>query len=44
MFAALQRAGGNETHAAKLLGNTRRRLYSLLASYGARADEDDAAR
>jgi DNA-binding NtrC family response regulator len=36
VFAALQRAGGNKTHAAKLLGITRRRLYSLLASYGAR--------
>ncbi len=30
--AALVRAGGNKTNAAKLLGVTRRRLYSLLAS------------
>ncbi len=30
--AALERAGGNKTEAAKLLGVTRRRLYSLLAS------------
>ena len=34
VFAALQRAGGNKTHAARLLGITRRRMYSLLASYG----------
>jgi DNA-binding NtrC family response regulator len=32
--AALQRAGGNKTRAARLLGVTRRRLYSLLASHG----------
>ncbi len=32
--AALTRAGGNKTHAARLLGVTRRRLYSLLASHG----------
>ncbi len=30
--AALERAGGNKTEAAKLLGVTRRRLYSLRAS------------
>ncbi len=30
--AALERAGGNKTAAAKLLGITRRRLYSRLAS------------
>jgi len=35
VFAALERAGGNKTHAARLLGVTRRRLYSLLASHGA---------
>jgi two-component system response regulator HydG len=34
VFAALERAGGNKTHAAKLLGITRRRLYTLLAGYG----------
>jgi len=33
IFAALERAGGNKTEAAKLLGVTRRRLYSLLASH-----------
>jgi len=32
ILAALERAGGNKTHAARLLGVTRRRLYSLLAS------------
>jgi DNA-binding NtrC family response regulator len=35
VYAALERAGGNKTHAAKLLGITRRRLYSMLASLGA---------
>jgi transcriptional regulator with PAS, ATPase and Fis domain len=35
VHAALERAGGNKTNAAKLLGITRRRLYSLLASFGA---------
>ncbi|MCM2332826.1 MAG: hypothetical protein NDI82_02650, partial [Anaeromyxobacteraceae bacterium] len=39
--AALERAGGNKTNAAKLLGVTRRRLYSLLASIG-RAGAEDA--
>jgi two-component system response regulator HydG len=32
ILAALERAGGNKTNAARLLGVTRRRLYSLLAS------------
>ena len=36
--AALERAGGNKTHAARLLGITRRRLYSLLASLEASAE------
>jgi DNA-binding NtrC family response regulator len=40
VYAALERAGGNKTHAAKLLGITRRRLYSMLASFGA-AEQDD---
>ena len=35
VFAAIQRSGGNKTNAAKLLGISRRRLYTLLASYGA---------
>jgi transcriptional regulator with PAS, ATPase and Fis domain len=32
LLAALERAGGNKTLAAKLVGVSRRRLYSLLAS------------
>jgi DNA-binding NtrC family response regulator len=32
--AALERAGGNKTRAAQLLGVSRRRLYSLMASHG----------
>jgi two-component system, NtrC family, response regulator HydG len=32
IYAALERAAGNKTQAARLLGITRRRLYSLLAS------------
>ncbi len=35
ILAALGRAGGNKTRAAEMLGITRRRLYSLLASLGA---------
>jgi DNA-binding NtrC family response regulator len=37
--AALERAGGNKTHAARLLGITRRRLYSMLGSSGATPGE-----
>ncbi|HEX9402633.1 MAG TPA: sigma-54 dependent transcriptional regulator [Anaeromyxobacter sp.] len=40
VFAALRRAGGNKTNAARLLGVTRRRLYSLLASLGEEGGED----
>ncbi len=40
IHAALERAGGNKTLAARLLGVTRRRLYSLLASHDSR-DPDD---
>ncbi|GEJ59121.1 sigma-54-dependent transcriptional regulator [Anaeromyxobacter diazotrophicus] len=39
LLAALERAGGNKTHAAQLLGITRRRLYSMLASLGERPPE-----
>ena len=40
LLAALERAGGNKTHAARLLGVTRRRLYSLLASSGGDPGDD----
>jgi len=40
LLAALAKAGGNKTKAASLLGVTRRRLYSLLASSG--GDPGDA--
>ncbi len=33
VLAAVRRAGGNKTNAARLLGVSRRRLYSLLASF-----------
>jgi DNA-binding NtrC family response regulator len=39
ILAALARAGGNKTHAARMLGITRRRLYSLLASHAGEAPE-----
>ncbi|ABS26581.1 sigma-54 dependent transcriptional regulator [Anaeromyxobacter sp. Fw109-5] len=44
LHAALERAGGNKTHAARMLGITRRRLYSLLASHEGGGDlaPDDA--
>ena len=38
LHAALERAGGNKTHAARMLGVTRRRLYSLLASHTGERD------
>jgi DNA-binding NtrC family response regulator len=38
VFAALERARGNKTTAAKLLGISRRRLYTLLASFGGVGD------
>jgi two-component system, NtrC family, response regulator HydG len=38
VFAALERAGGNKAAAARLLGITRRRLYSRLESLGAPTD------
>ncbi len=41
IYAALERAGGNKTHAARMLGITRRRLYSLLASLEAGVGGDD---
>jgi DNA-binding NtrC family response regulator len=37
ILAALARAGGNKAAAARLLGVTRRRLYSLMASHGLEA-------
>ncbi|WP_242353128.1 sigma-54 dependent transcriptional regulator [Anaeromyxobacter sp. SG64] len=43
LHAALERAGGNKTHAARMLGVSRRRLYSLLASHeGEGGPEPDA--
>jgi DNA-binding NtrC family response regulator len=36
LFAALERSGGNKASAARLLGITRRRLYSRLQSLGER--------
>jgi len=39
ILAALERAGGNKTHAAQLLGVSRRRMYSLLAAFGERTSE-----
>ena len=40
--AAIERAGGNKAAAARLLGITRRRLYSTLQSLSARTGEDDS--
>jgi DNA-binding NtrC family response regulator len=39
IFAALERAGGNKTAAARLLGITRRRLYSRLEALGAKEEK-----
>jgi len=41
--AAIERAGGNKAAAARLLGITRRRLYSTLQSLSARTGEDDSS-
>jgi two-component system, NtrC family, response regulator HydG len=44
VFAAIERAGGNKAAAARLLGITRRRLYSMLQTFAAReagADEPE---
>jgi len=42
IHAALERANGNKTQAARYLGITRRRLYSLLASLDAAATPSEA--
>jgi DNA-binding NtrC family response regulator len=42
VLAALERAGGSKTNAAKLLGVTRRRLYSLLESIGRAGAGDES--
>ncbi len=34
LFRAIEKAGGNKTRAAKLLGITRRKLYSMLERFG----------
>jgi DNA-binding NtrC family response regulator len=36
VFAAIERAGGNKAAAARLLGITRRRLYSMLQTFATR--------
>jgi DNA-binding NtrC family response regulator len=41
LHAALERAGGNKTAAARLLGITRRRLYSRLQSLDERLSDED---
>ncbi|HEX8826234.1 MAG TPA: helix-turn-helix domain-containing protein, partial [Archangium sp.] len=41
LYAALERAGGNKTAAAKLLGITRRRLYSRLQSLGEKVTDPE---
>jgi DNA-binding NtrC family response regulator len=41
--AALERTGGNKSAAARLLGITRRRLYSRLEGLGQEPGGDDPA-
>ncbi|MDQ3263814.1 MAG: sigma-54 dependent transcriptional regulator [Myxococcota bacterium] len=41
IHAAIARAGGNKTAAAKMLGVTRRRLYSLLESLGEKTASEE---
>jgi len=43
IYAALDRAGGNKTNAAKLLGITRRRLYSRLESIQREEKDEEPA-
>jgi DNA-binding NtrC family response regulator len=43
ILTAIDHAGGNKTQAAKLLGITRRRLYSRLESLGQKLDDPPAA-
>jgi DNA-binding NtrC family response regulator len=38
---ALEKTGNNKTHAAKLLGMTRRTLYSRMEKHGMRDSPDD---
>ena len=38
IYAAIERSGGNKAAAARLLGITRRRLYSRLESLDARVE------
>jgi DNA-binding NtrC family response regulator len=40
LHAAMERAGGNKSAAARLLGITRRRLYSRLDSLAAQEEGD----
>jgi DNA-binding NtrC family response regulator len=40
IYAALERAGGNKAAAARMLGITRRRLYSRLEALGAKDGEE----
>ena len=40
IFASLERAGGNKASAARLLGITRRRLYSRLHSLGEKEQDE----
>jgi DNA-binding NtrC family response regulator len=40
IFAAIEKAGGNKAAAARLLGITRRRLYSMLQSLGQPAEPE----